>query len=478
MVQQAVILAAGNGTRIQRSEDDVPKPLRSVCGLTLIKRAILNLKLAGIQEVIVVVGYKGDEIVESLQNDRSLGIKLRFVHNPDFQKSNGLSLLAAKPFLKKDFLFLMADHIFDRRAIEKIVKHPFQQDQCLLGIDRKLNEIFDLEDATKVKLSGDRIVGIGKEISDYNAYDTGIFRCKPAFVELIDQLYQNKGDASISEAVKALATEQKMGSCDISEFFWQDVDTAQALRHAENFLFKQLKKPTDGWISQNINRKISLVITRFLIRTNLSANHVTGLVTLIGLLSGFFVSKGLYWEVALGGILFNLSSILDGCDGEMSKLKLSQSKVGEWLDTIGDNLTYLSFFIGVMVGAYRQTHSHWIVVESYLVGLGIVLTLGVMFYYLLRYTNSGSLVTVQNDMINEDKSEEKKESKSIWTKLSKIKFMMKRDFFALFFMVLCLFNQLPLILHLALIGSNLTWMVVLSYKKEIFKIRPAKVATN
>lgn len=473
MVYQAVILAAGNGTRIKRSQRDVPKPLRKVCGLTLIKRAILNLKLAGITQVVVVVGYKGDEIVDSLQNDRSLGVDLQFVHNPDYQKSNGLSLLAAKPFLQNEFLFLMADHIFDRRAIEKIVKTPLQGDDCILAIDRKLDDIFDVDDATKVKTQGSRILSIGKEIQDYDAYDTGIFLCKPAFVDRIEAVYREKGDASISEGVKALAAEQKMGTCDISEYFWQDVDTPQALRHAEDFLFNQLRKPTDGWISQNINRRISLNITRFLVRTNLSANHVTGLVTLIGILSGYFVSKALYWEVALGGILFNLSSILDGCDGEMSKLKMSQSKTGEWLDTLGDNLTYLSFFIGVMVGAYRQTHSHWVLLESYAVSFGIAMTLGVMFYYLLRYTNSGSLVTVQKDLI-----EEEKKGKSIWTWLGKIKFMMKRDFFAMFFMGLCLLNQLGLILHLSLIGANLTWMLVLAYKKEIFKIRSPKVATN
>ncbi len=475
MVSQAVILAAGNGSRLKRSQDDVPKPLRKVCGLTLIKRAILNLKLSGISEVLIVVGYKGDEIVESLQNDSSIGVKLQFIYNPDYQKSNGLSLLAAKPYLKNEFLFLMADHIFDRRAIEKILHAPFEEDTCLLGVDYNLNEIFDLEDATKVNVQSGKVASIGKEIKDYNAFDTGIFRTKPAFVELIEKIYQSKGDVSISEGVRALILEQKMGTCDISEFFWQDVDTPQALHYAENFLFKQLRKPTDGWISQNINRRISLNITRFLIRTNLSANHVTGLVTLIGVLSGYFVAKAHYWEVALGGVLFNLASVLDGCDGEVSKLKLSQSKMGEWLDTVGDNLTYLSFFLGVMVGAYRQTHSHWIMLESWMVAFGILMTLLVLFYYLLRHTSSGSLLAVEKEV----KRESKKSGGNIFLKnLSKIQFMMKRDFFALFFMTLCLLNQLPLILHLALIGSNLTWIVVLAMKRQALKVNTADVLSH
>lgn len=475
MVHQVVILAAGNGSRIKRSAGDVPKPLRKVCGLTLIKRAILNAKLVGISDVVVVVGYKGNEIIDSLQNDRSLGVKLHFVYNPDFQKSNGLSLLAAKNHLKSEFLLMMADHVFDRRAIEKMMQLPLNDKDCLLGIDRKLDEIFDLEDATKVKTQNDRIVAIGKEIENYDAFDTGIFLCRKSFADAVEKIYQQKGDASISEAVRVLIAEQKMGTCDISEFFWQDVDTPQALHYAENFLFKQLRKPTDGWISQNINRRISLNITRFLIRTNLSANHVTGLVTMIGLLSGFFVAKGYYWAVALGGVLFNMASVLDGCDGEISKLKLSQSSTGEWLDTLGDNLTYLSFFTGVMVGAYRQTHAHWVLLESYAVAFGIIMTLGIMFYYLMRHTSSGSLLAIEKEL----KAESKKTGTGNWlSKLTKIQFMMKRDFFALFFMILCLLNQLPLILHLALIGANLTWIVVWAHKREVFKLNSEKAVTQ
>jgi choline kinase/phosphatidylglycerophosphate synthase len=470
MIKQAVILAAGNGSRIKRFKDDVPKPLRKVCGLTLIKRAILNAKKAGITDFVIVVGHKGDQIISSLREDSSLGVNLQFVTNSDYHKSNGVSLLASRSRVHDNFLLMMADHIVDFKAIQKIVRAPFGKSEVLLGVDKKLEEIFDLDDVTKVKTSEDKIVDIGKQLTDYDAFDTGLFVCSSSLFEALEKIYCEKGDVSLSEGIRSLASQGCAGTCDLSGYFWQDVDTPESLKHAEKLLFQTLRKPTDGWIAQNINRRISLTISRLLIRTNLSANHVTGLVTLVGVFSGLFVSTGRYRDMVIGGILFNLASILDGCDGEISKLKLSSSKTGEWLDTISDNLTYLVFLVGVTIGTYRQGPLPYVIFESAIALSGVVLTLGLMFFYLIRYTNSGSLVTIQKDLNEEDA---KSGSRGVSSWLGKIKFMMKRDFFALLFMILTLMNQPDWILHLCLIGANVTWMVVLAYKKEIFN--PAKV---
>src|SRR5262245_720762 len=295
MIRQAVILAAGNGSRIQRFKDDVPKPLRKVCGMTLIKRAILTAKMAGIRDFVIVVGHKGDQIIASLSEDNSLDVNLQFVTNPDWNKSNGLSLLAVRPYIHGEFLLMMSDHIFDRHAVRKIVALTSPQEEVILAVDKKLDQIFDLEDATKVKLLDDKIIRIGKELKAYDAYDTGLFRCSSSIFEVLERIHREKGDVSLSEGMRFFAYQGQMGTCDISEYYWQDVDTPEALHHAEKLLFRSLRKPTDGWIARNINRPISLTLSRLLMKTPLSANHVTGLVTLIGILSGYFVSSGRYW---------------------------------------------------------------------------------------------------------------------------------------------------------------------------------------
>src|SRR4030095_5333282 len=205
MIRQAVIVAAGNGSRIQRNKEDVPKPLRKGCGLPLIKRAILTAKLAGIRDFIVVVGYKGDQIISALSEDSSLGVNLQFVTNPDWNKSNGLSLLAARPYIQGEFLLMMSDHLFDRHAVEKMVRMAPSKDEVVLAIDKKLDAIFDLDDATKVKLLGDGVIRIRKELKSYDAFDKGLFRMSPSSFEARERTRHEKGDGSISAGVGLFA---------------------------------------------------------------------------------------------------------------------------------------------------------------------------------------------------------------------------------------------------------------------------------
>src|SRR4030095_1009936 len=205
MIRQAVIVAAGNGSRIQRFKDDLPNTLRKFCGLPLIKRAILTAKLAGIRDFIVVVGYKGEQIIAALSGDVSLGVNLQFVTNPDWNKSNGLSLLAARPYIQGEFLLMMSDHIFDRHAVEKMVKMAPSKDEVVLAVDKKLDAIFDLADATKVKLVGDRVLRIGKDLPAYDAFDAGLFRLSPSIFEARERTRHEKGDGSISAGVGLFA---------------------------------------------------------------------------------------------------------------------------------------------------------------------------------------------------------------------------------------------------------------------------------
>lgn len=465
MVKKALIIAAGNGSRLQRKHLDTPKPLRVVAGLPLIKRIILTSKRAGITEFVVVVGYQKEKIIRALTRE-NLGVKIEFVENPDWQKPNGLSVLAAQKSINENFVLLMSDHIFDVVTLARLREEPLGKNQTLLAVDYKLTRIFDMDDATKVQVSptGD-IQQIGKELPSFNAVDTGMFLCTPELFTALEACAK-EGKYSLSNAIQKLSAQNQMGTFDIGAAFWQDVDTKDALQHAEKHLLNACRKPTDGVISRNFNRYVSLFITKYLVKTGISANQATGLISIVGLLSGYFVSFGDYAHVVLGAFLFKMSSILDGCDGEMSKLKLTNSKLGSWLDTASDNLTYLCFMIGLIVGVGRNGNPHIILMGS-LTLFGLGMTLFVMFFYLMRNSQSGSLVEVQKDFQGQ--------AGGGWIKkiFSPLVFMVKRDFFALAFFVLALLGQLDLILWGCLIGTNAMWVVLLNTKLGVLKPSPA-----
>jgi phosphatidylglycerophosphate synthase len=131
-------------------------------------------------------------------------------------------------------------------------------------------------------------------------------------------------------------------------------DRASA-RSARKLLLRSLRKPQDGWTSTYINRYVSLTITRFLVATPLRPNQVSVAILGVGLLGAWLASRGTYASMLLGAALFQAQSILDGCDGEMSRLTFRGSQLGEWLDTIGDDLTNYGFFAGAAWGLYTST---------------------------------------------------------------------------------------------------------------------------
>lgn len=453
MIKKAVIIAAGHGSRLKADGVASPKPLRRVAGLSLIARIILTAKKAGISEFVIVVGHEKEKIISKVKKE-NLGVRIDFAVNHDWEKSNGLSVLAAKPFIHENFVLLMADHVFDSQTLIRLVKTPLAKHKAVLAVDHNVKSIFDPDDATKVLVSGNDIHEIGKSLATYNAVDTGMFLATPALFDALENVKKN-GDCSLSDGIRYLASKKHMGAMDIGEAFWQDVDTPASLKHAENELLDSCRKPTDGVISRNFNRHISLWITRGLLKTGISANHMTGLTSLVGLLSGIFVAKGNYADIVLGAFLFKLASILDGCDGEISKLKLSSSKTGEWLDTLSDNLTYLFFMVGVIFGLARQGEPH-IIVMGTLTVLGLLMSLAIMFIYLIRRSNSGSLMAIQEDFKNSP------QQGLVRRTLHAAQFMAKRDFFALLFLILAIFNRLDLILWLCMIGTNLMWMFLLN----------------
>ena len=470
MVKKALIIAAGNGSRLRKDGNDTPKPLRKVAGVPLLKRILLTAHKAGISEFVIVVGYAQDQIRKAVAS-YNLDLNIEFVENPDWQKSNGISVLAARKAIREDFILLMSDHVVSVEALNQLRRVPLGQQRAVLAVDYKLGTIFDMDDATKVQVNRDgQIQAIDKELQEFNAVDTGMFLCSTRLFSALEEACVN-GNCSLSDGIRLLAARKQMGTFNVGAAHWQDVDTKPALRHAESLLLDECRKSTDGWIARNINRRISLWMTKYLVRTNLSANHMTGLTTLVGVASGVFAARGDYWNLLIGAVLFQLASILDGVDGEMSRLTFTSSKTGQWLDTISDNLTYVCFISGLSIAAFK-TQDTTLSVLGITTLIGMALALVVTFTFLLSFTDSGSMIAIQKDF------QQNENGNWLWQFLRKIQFAIKRDFFALLFMVLALLNQMGAILWLCCIGTNMVWLVLLNYRLGLFKPAVRKEAVN
>jgi 1L-myo-inositol 1-phosphate cytidylyltransferase len=230
-VDQCLILAAGKGTRIRSVSAGLPKPLVDFYGKPILEHIIERARQAGIERFVIVVGYRSD-LIRSWFDGRSLGVSVTFVENSDYHKANGISALKAKNEINDNFLLLMADHIFEPETARGLLQQPLASDEVILAVDPNIDRIFDLDDATKVRRDGDRIVDIGKEIADYDALDTGMFLCSPALFDRLEAATKD-GNCSLSDGMRQLAAERHLRALEIGEAQWQDVDTPEALAHAE-----------------------------------------------------------------------------------------------------------------------------------------------------------------------------------------------------------------------------------------------------
>lgn len=235
-VERAIILAAGRGSRLSRG-DLLPKPLRPVAGVPLIVRILRTLESVGIRDVVTVVGFEGAQIREALTSNPLLSdMTLEFVENPAWERSNGLSVVAAEGYIDRECLLTMADHLIAPELVLRLLRAELPANACALGVDFDIERCFDLDDATKVRVEGDRIAAIGKELEAYNAIDTGIFRVGPALPRVLRVLADERGDASLSDGVRALAAEGLFVAADVGDARWIDVDTPEAHARAESLL--------------------------------------------------------------------------------------------------------------------------------------------------------------------------------------------------------------------------------------------------
>jgi len=217
---------------------------------------------------------------------------------------------------------------------------------------------------------------------------------------------------------------------------------SKSAKVAERALFRSLRKAADGWTSRWLNRYISLAVSRWLVRTPLSPNQISAVILAVGLLGAYLASRGSYASLAVGAVLFQMQSVLDGCDGEVSRVTFRGSKIGEWIDTIGDDLTNYSFFAGSALGLYRGTHhAVYLLAGAITIACGL-LSSGLEYRYLIRI-GSGDLLKYPLSLATTG------EAKGI----ARIGPLFKRDTFVFLTMMAALVNRVNVALLVFAVGA-------------------------
>jgi len=122
----------------------------------------------------------------------------------------------------------------------------------------------------------------------------------------------------------------------------------------ERMLLGSLRKKTDGFLAYWFDRRLSTAISRHLVRTRITPNQISIVTFLLTLVSALLIAMPDRIISGAGALLFWITTILDGCDGEVARLKYLETKQGARLDLLCDNFGLVALFLGIIVHVYAQ----------------------------------------------------------------------------------------------------------------------------
>jgi phosphatidylglycerophosphate synthase len=238
---------------------------------------------------------------------------------------------------------------------------------------------------------------------------------------------------------------------------WVRVSSREDLPQAERWLLQGLIKDTEGFMSRHVERKISLAVTRRLVGTEITPNQMTGISVAIGVVGAlFFLSTAPPYQL-IGALLFLLHSILDGCDGEIARLKYLESRFGGLLDFWGDNAVHSAVFVGIGLGWWMADGTLSPLLMAGSATVGGLLSAGFVYRQTMRHkTSEGPLFT----------SITTSEAPSRLSHLADA--LARRDFIYLV-VILSAFGKAHWFLILAAVGAPIFFTVVLwnSYRERV-----------
>jgi hypothetical protein len=197
--------------------------------------------------------------------------------------------------------------------------------------------------------------------NDVNLLDTRLFVHRHGFAEFFKEVTIPKVEAPISNSPDSwpqlygsLKTASRSRSTRDAQPVWQYVDNFAGIRACEKAFLRRAGKPQDGIVSRFINRPISRIISRVLLRYPITPGAWTLSMLILPVLAFFVLLPGDYFAFLFGVTIFQVYSILDGCDGEIARAKYLESARGARLDTWTDIFGGFFFILGLGVGLYHK----------------------------------------------------------------------------------------------------------------------------
>ena len=241
MINKAVILAAGRGTRLGDLTLNTPKPLLPVAGRPMLDHILLGLQEAEVKEIMLIVGYLGEQIIDHY-GDSAFGMHFNYAVQ---EKANGTAaaLLLAKDFAKNDNSFVIYGDILTQPGSHSAIAQTFEMRHCdgVIG----LNWVADPWEGGAVYREDGRIKQVvekppkGTSTSNWNIAGVSVFA--PSLWERLDRVTPSpRGEYELTSALDMMIAEDCQLFGHEIKGFWSDAGTPERLAESNRWFTKNI----------------------------------------------------------------------------------------------------------------------------------------------------------------------------------------------------------------------------------------------
>lgn len=451
-----------------------PSPLTSVGGLSLLQRTILTLRRGGIARFVVLGGEQAEALRRQIQGDRRVQAEVRWLPVREFPPSDPRTWEVLSGMIGPSYLIAGTGAVFSSSLVSRVREEsrkgkPVVVVRSTVGSPSVLRQAQHERAPEGASPTSPVILSPSTELrtSLSKGESGGVVTLEPAVsstltVDLvaISEGFTSPGWASPQDGTNPLQAALERGLrqgqvrvLPLEADWYHEVrgGAPEEVEEAEWTLLRSLKGGLEGFVDRHFNRKCSKRLTLGLLQTPLTPNGVTLLATAVGLLAAMAFAVGGYAAGIVGALLFQLSAILDCCDGEVARLKFLESSFGEQLDMALDNVVHVALYAGMAWGAYTA-------------GWGSV---ALLFGGLATVGNVAAFFVVQKaTRIQADLGPDRR--RRVETILNRI---VSRDFSVLI-LALALVGHVEWFLVLAAVGSNIFWPAL------AWQLRPTNASSS
>lgn len=345
-------------------------PLTRVGGLTLFQRTLFTLQRGGISQILVLVGEEERALRSLTRSDDRIRAAVRWLPIREFPPSDPHTWEALGGEVKGSCLILSCHMIFAPSLVE-LLRETGRDGRVVIAIGRPGH--YGWASNPGVLMRADpHPEGVAHRIVFHDpVQDSSEFRVGgsggiapaadlvilPARLLGISGAWKSPPVGPIRLALEQAAAEGIVNTLSTTSHDYMDARVPNGPRLAEHMLqqsLKTLKGGLDGFVDRYVNRRLSGGFTKLFIALGFSPNTITVVSMLIGLAGAACFAHGTFEWGIIGALLFQLSVIIDCCDGEVARLTFSESPFGQELDIIADNIVHMAVFAGIAWGSYSQ----------------------------------------------------------------------------------------------------------------------------